>query len=481
MSGASATTEQANLPASPPPIEPGVELGLVEWGNLALRAGRVNTNYPHMAWLLRFDEELTAQELKDEARRLGTNPYGFGRRLVSSRLPGGRMRWRQCDNVPPVEFNEHGVKDWRDWVEGKLGRRLDPEYDNGWAFIACTTAEGGTVVLVLMHHLFGTARGIMEACFDFDTHDPLNGSTGFFFTGEHNYTLVAELKGLVERAKLAFIGVKITLKALPQTLREAARKRFEPEDIEKLQPPKGEDPTRHPLSANRVYARFETTNDHLNAVAGEYGGSAYTLCTAIETNLLRRARIARQGPVDRRIQLVLPVDLPEEEKRAKLANRGSDPDAEDLLLTAAVVVEGGQPSRGDLTLLRARMKQSYIAAGEDSTAVRGATDIARLLPEGVTYRFAEKAALAFDGCVSNVGDLPENFLKLGGHVAGHAEMIGFPIGNEMIGAVTKCGGNVVLNFCTDPARMGPDTNLNQWLAEELAAWNLATPERNDQA
>jgi hypothetical protein len=60
-------------------------------------------------------------------------------------------------------------------------------------------------------------------------------------------------------------------------------------------------------------------------------------------------------------------------------------------------------------------------------------------------------------------------------------MIGFPIGNEMIGAVTKCGGNVVLNFCTDPARMGPDTNLNQWLAEELAAWNLATPERNDQA
>jgi hypothetical protein len=472
------TTEQANLPASPPPIEPGVELGLVEWGNLALRAGRVNTNYPHMSWLLRFDEELTYAELQAEARRLGTNPYGFGRRLVKSRLPGGRMRWRQCDNVPQVEYEDHGVEDWRKWVESKLGRRLDPEYDNGWAFIACTTDEGGTVVLVLMHHLFGTARGVMEALFDFDTHDPLNGSTGYAFTREHNYTLAAELRGLLERATLAFKGLSTTLKALPQTLRTAARNRFEPEDETKLRPPKGEDPTRHPLSANRVYARWETSSEHLDALAGEYGGSAYTLCTAIEANLLRRARIARQGPVDRRIQLVLPVDLPEEEKRAKLANRGKDPDAEDLLLTAAVVVEGGEPTHGDLTLLRSRMKQSYIAAGEDSTAVRGATDIARLLPEAVTYHFAAKAALTFDGCVSNVGDLPENFRKLGEHVASNAEMIGFPIGNEMIGAVTKCGGNAVLNYCTDPARMGTDTDLNQWLADELAAWNLASPERN---
>jgi hypothetical protein len=472
MSGAAETTDFALLDADPPPIDPGVELPLIEWGNLALRAGRVNTNYPHMAWLLRFEEELTAEELEAEARRLGTNPYGFGRRLVASRLPAGRMRWRQCDNTPVVEFDDHGVDGWEAWVETKLGRRLDPQNDNGWALIACTTSDGGTVVLVLMHHLYGTARGIMEACFDFDTHDPLNGSTGYCFTREHNYTLGAELRGVFERAKLACIGLKITLRVLPQTLRAAAHKRFEPENPERLRPPRGEDRTRHPLSANRVYARYETSGEHLDAIAGEYGGSAYTLLTAIASNLLRRARIARQGPADRRIQLVLPVDLPEEEKRTKLANRGTDPDAEDLLVTAAVVVEGGEQTYGDLTLLRARMKQSYIAAAETSTAVRGANDIARLLPEPVTYHFAAKAAVAFDGCVSNVGDLPENFLRLGDHVASGAEMIGFPIGNEIIAALTRCGGNVVLTFCTDPARMGIDTNLDQWLDSELAAWGL---------
>lgn len=472
MSDVAETTEFALLETDAPPVEPGVELPLIEWGNLALRGGRVGTNYPHMAWLMRFEEALTVEELETEARRLGTNPYGFGRKLVASRLPAGRMRWRQCDNIPVVEYDDHGVDNWESWAQSKLGRRLDPQHDNGWAFIACTTSDGGTVVLVLMHHLFGTARGIVEACFDFDTHDPLNGSTGFHFTSEHDYTLGAELRGIVERPKLAFIGLNMTLRALPKTLRAAGRRRLETENPEKLRPPRGADPTRNPLSANRVYARYESSNEHLDAVAREHGGSAYTLLTAITSNIVRRARIARQAPADRRIQLVLPVDLPEEEKRAKLANRGTDPGAEDLLVTAAVVVDGGNQAYGDLTLLRARMKQSYIAAAETSTAVRGASDIARLLPEPVTFHFAVKAAVAFDGCVSNVGELSDNFLRLGDHVASSGEMIGFPIGNEIIAVLTRCGGKVVLNFCTDPARMGIDTNLDQWLHSELAAWGL---------
>ena len=39
--------------------DPGVEIPLVDWGSLALRAGRVGPVLPHMAWLLRFPDELT--------------------------------------------------------------------------------------------------------------------------------------------------------------------------------------------------------------------------------------------------------------------------------------------------------------------------------------------------------------------------------------------------------------------------------------
>ncbi len=463
---------QAGMLGGPPPVEAGVELPAIEWGNLALRAGRVAPNYPHMAWLQRFDDVVPADDLREEIRRLGTTPYGFGRRLKRSRVPGGRMRWRQCENVPQLELDPEPVTDWEAWVDSKLGRRLDPERGRGWAFLACHTTDGETVVLVLMHHLFGTARGIMDACFNADRHDPLTGSVGYTFTRDHDYTLAAELRGIGERIALGLKGLKMLVAALPGVLRKAIADRRRAEDPIALRPPRGNDPTRHPLTVNRVHARFETTNAHLDAVAAEHGGSANTLLTAIAANLVRRARVARGGPADRRIQLLLPMDLPDEEKRAKLERVGKDPDAEDLLVTAAVVVEGGEPVRGDLTQLRARMKRSYIEAAETSSAVRGAGDMARLLPERVTYAFAEKAAVSFDGCVSNVGELPSAFTWLGPHQAVETEMIGFPIGNELMSVITRSKDNIVLTFTIDPARMGINTDLRQWLAEELSAWGI---------
>src|ERR1700746_617045 len=75
--------------------DPGVEIPLVDWGSLALRAGRFGPVLPHMAWLLRFGDEVTEQTLAEEARRMAATPYGLGRRIVSPRVPGGRHRWRQ--------------------------------------------------------------------------------------------------------------------------------------------------------------------------------------------------------------------------------------------------------------------------------------------------------------------------------------------------------------------------------------------------
>jgi hypothetical protein len=194
---------------------------------------------------------------------------------------------------------------------------------------------------------------------------------------------------------------------------------------------------------------------------------------AITSNMLRRARIARGGRIDRNIQLVIPMDIPEEQKRQKLANVGKEPGTEDLLITAALVLPGGTPAHTELGQIKARTKEAYIADSQTPTAMRGAMDFARFFPERLTYFFAAKAATAFDGCASNVGHLPENFQFLGEHEAIATEMIGFPIGNELMSAITRSGGEVALTFMTDPARMGENKDLRQWLAEELAAWGIS--------
>ncbi|MBJ7355442.1 MAG: hypothetical protein JHC98_11515 [Thermoleophilaceae bacterium] len=469
------TTDADLRTASSPPAVPGVELPLIEWGNLALRAGRVGTNYPHMAWLQRFDGSVSIDDLEAEARRIGTNPYAFGRRLKKSRFPGGRMRWTQVANVAPVEFNSEPVEDWRAWVDSVLGRRLDPERDHGWAMLACETTDGDTIVLVLMHHLYGTARGIMDACFNSAEHDPLTGSTGFTFTHEYDYSAFAELRGIWDRIRLGFVGLGMALRAIPIAIKKArsAPKAAAPGLPTPLRAARGSDPTRKDLSPDRVYACYRAPAAEVEAAAAAFGGSSNTLLTAITANMLRRARIARGGPVDRNLQLVIPMDIPEEQKRHKLANIGKEPGTEDLLITAALVLPGGAPAHTELGQTKARTKEAYIADSLTPTAMRGANDVARFFPERLTYFFAAKAATAFDGCASNVGELPENFRFLGEHEAVETEMIGFPIGNELMSALTRSGGDIAMAFMTDPARMGDNTDLRQWLAEELAAWGIS--------
>jgi hypothetical protein len=385
------------------------------------------------------------------------------------------MRWTQCENVAPVEFNSEPVDDWRAWVDSVLGRRLDPERDHGWTMLACETTDGDTIVLVLMHHLFGTARGIMDACFNSGEHDPLQGSTGYTFTNEYNYSASAELRGIRDRIRLGFVGLANALRAIPIAIRKA---RSAPEPAAPglptpLRAARGSDPTRNELSPDRVHAVYRTPEARLEEVAAQFGGSSNSLLTAIAANMLRRARIARGGSTDRNIQLVIPMDIPEEQKRHKLANVGKEPGTEDLLITAALVLPGGSPAYTELGQIKARTKEAYIADSQTPTAMRGATDFARFFPERLTYFFAAKAATAFDGCASNVGQLPENFQFLGDHKAVATEMIGFPIGNELMSAITRSGGEVALTFMTDPARMGENTDLRQWLSEELEAWGIS--------
>lgn len=145
-------------------IDPAAAIPVADWGNLVLRAGRFGPILPHMAWLLRFPDEISRDALEQEARRLAATPYGFGRRIAPRRLPGGGPRWLAARALPPVVLAETaatGPSGLAAWLDRQLAIPLDPEHDAGWRLAATPTDDGGTAVLVACHHLFGTGPGIL--------------------------------------------------------------------------------------------------------------------------------------------------------------------------------------------------------------------------------------------------------------------------------------------------------------------------------
>jgi diacylglycerol O-acyltransferase len=454
--------------------DPGVEIPLVDWGSLALRAGRVGPVLPHMAWLLRFPDEVTEQTLTEEARRMAETPYGLGRRIAPPRVPGGRHRWRQEPTPPTVSVRPRplaGADALSAWLDRELGVPLDPERDAGWRISAARMTDGGTAVLVAAHHLFGTGGGIVGALYGDGDVDPTAGTTEATFSSANDFTIWREALGVGDRFRLGLLGAGRAMGAAAATLRggsgpdEPDRPDFPPA----IKPSRGRDRTRRPPSNLRVAAIGTVPADAWDGAAARCGGTGNTLVAAVAANLLRRARLARGARMDRTLRVLLPVDLTDREI-AHIVHRSSGPAA--AMTTAEVVLPGGPPVHRELATLRTAMKTAFIRDSGRVPAVRGAGDVMRLLPESLTFKAAARAAVRFDGCASNVGSVPPRMLRLGPHVATEAAMLGFPIGNEAITALIRYGDSVALTVVTDPLRLGPAPDLREWLDEELAAWGL---------
>jgi len=464
-------TPVVSAPASPT-LDPAAAIPLADWTSLALRAGRVGPILPHMAWLLRFPDAVSQEELEQEARRLASTPYGFGRRVAPPRLPGGRPRWVPAPEPPPVEVASTpaiGPAGLATWLDRQLGVPLDPEHDAGWRIAATPTDDGGTAVLVSCHHLFGTGGGIVRALYGDDVDDPTAGTTETPFTDASSFTTWEEARGLAERFRLGLRGAAQVPRELAAGLRKLRRRDVPAADPAPLKPPRGRDRTRREPSNLRVAAIASVDAAAWDQAAAQRGGTGNTLLAAVAANLLRRARIARGGRADRTLRLLLPIDLRDRDL-AESAALTSGPSAQ--MTTAAVILPGGGPEHGDLRELRARMKAAFVADTGTAPVVRGAGDVMRLLPEAVTFQFAAHAAKQFDGCASNVGPVPERMLHVGPHRATDATMLGFPIGNEALTALIRHGDRVAVSVVTDPLRLGPAADLREWLAEELEAWGL---------
>jgi diacylglycerol O-acyltransferase len=461
-------TAAAGVPATYA-IDPSAAIPLADWASLALRAGRVGPNLPNMGWVVRFPDEIPREELEAEARRLAATPYGFGRRIAPPRLPAGRPRWVPAPEAPPIVLAEAptiGSAGLAAWLDRQLGVPLDPEYDAGWRLAATPVDDGGTVVVVSCHHIFGTARGLLDTLYG-DDEDPTVGTTETPFTSASRFTTCDEARGIAERIRLGMRG----LAQLPGELASALRERGDGASAAgpaPLKAPRGRDRSRRPSSGLRAVAIASFPAVAWDDAAARRGGTGNTLLAAVTANILRRARIARGGPVQRALRVLLPVDL--RERDVAMGTASSGPAAQ--LTTAAVLLPGGPPAYGDLRDVRARMKAAFLADTGTAPVVRGAGDAARLLPEPLTFQFAAHAAKSFDGCASNIGAVPGGMLTIGPHEASDAAMLGFPIGNEALVALIRYGDRLTIAVATDPDRLGPAADLRARLVEELAGWGL---------
>lgn len=455
--------------------EPAGEIPLADPASLALRAGRMGPVLPHMGWMIRFPDVVDEADLAAEAVRLAMSPYALGRRVRRARLPGGRHRWvvsRQPSEVrvPGERLDQRGLEAW---LDGELVRPLDPEHGLGWHLSAVHTAEGDTVVLVLVHHLFGTGPGILHAAYGDGSGPPWRATTEMEFGPGNTYDLGDELRGIGERLHLGVLGAARlaadAVRRLPSTRVRRRTATTVEADPPPLRPARGVDPTRRGPSSRRVAAVTSLPAPRWDAAAGERGGTGNTLLAAVAANLVRRARRNRGGDVGRPVRLVLPVDLGEDPVGAR-RDGASGPRAP--MTTASVVFPGGDPDHRDLTVMRRWMKAAFQIDSDTAPPVRGINDAARLLPESLTIRLAKRGALAFDACASNPGMVPAGAYRLAGHRARDCAVIGFPIGMDLIVVLSRTADTVCVSTMADPGRLGPGADYRAWFREELGAWGL---------
>ena len=84
---------------------------------------------------------------------------------------------------------------------------------------AARTADGGTAVLISVHHLFGTGGGIFGALYGDGGLDPTVGTTEAVFSSANDFTVGREALAVGNRIRLGLPGAGRLVSAAPAALR----------------------------------------------------------------------------------------------------------------------------------------------------------------------------------------------------------------------------------------------------------------------
>ena len=448
-----------------------MEVPLVDHGALMLRAAQSTPVQPNMGWVLRFDTEVGLAELQQEAARLAASPFALGRRLRGPRVPGARPRWQLATTPPEVALVETPLDADRlaTWLDDEVSRTHDLQHGAGWQLSAARTADGGTVVVTTMSHLFGAGKDVLDACFGEQPEIDLDAlPAGIPWWLDEPRDIGARL----------WTGVRGTVR-LGREVTEATIGRRRPTgDLGTLARPlaglRDRDPSRGRTSRRRVAATATVDATAWDERAAAEGGNATTLQVALAADLARGARLARGGPAARPVRLIVPVDMSDRLEAPSSAGTVGPV----MLTSATVVLPGGPPVRGDLATVRGATRRALATAARDVreagrvAIAPGVVDAMKLLPDRVSLAAALAVHGSYDAAASNVGTLPPGIWQLGRHTATDVALLAFPLGSDLSVAMARGDGSVQLSVVAQPSRLGGGPALRDRLAAELDAWSL---------
>ena len=359
------------------------------------------------------------------------------------------------------------------WLADELSVNHDPERAAGWRLAATTDAEGATVVVITVNHLFGTGRDIATTVYGGLPMNSMNGSNGD--SASASQVVLEQLGDSADRLRRGAVGMlRLTRDVALLPVRREVHG-----DLADLRKPlaalRDRDPSRGRASARRVGATVRIEQEAWAEALRRHEASNTALQIGICANVLREARISRGAAPDRPLRLIVPVDL---------ADRSAAPAAAATvgpiqLTSATVVLPGGRPRHGDLTEVRDRLRQAVSRALEEVKVTGrvpvapGVIDAMRLLPDALTSRVMFGVHAHYDGAVSNVGPLPPGMLRMGEHTASDAFMMAYPLGSDAAFGFATHGGAVALGAVADPSRLGAGPPLRERIVAELDRWEVS--------
>lgn len=440
---------------------------LDDHASLYVAASQSDHHRPCIGLTHRFAEPISEATLRRWTTELAGNPKGFGRRVVSPRVPGARPRWEPNTAPPPLHYVNEPLSDYElgRFVEDEVSSTPDPAGAGGWRVAAARTVDGGTLVTMWVNHAYGDARGILATAFGVTEEDHADAGHQPYATPH----VAAELGEVARRLRHGVGGAV----RLGWDAAGSWRSSSQASEVSRLAPTIAALWARDRGVGTRSGLRHVSTAriglDDWKQVARANGGSNTALLLAVVRNMVNGARQARGETEIRPMRILVPVDL-----RGR-ANRPSDKTA-NAAGAAMVTLEGDGHGRNELGELRAVLRQAIDDACQEAetatnTAPPGMVDAMRLLPSGVANR-AAVAAQATDGVASNVGLIPQEVCRIGSHVATETHFLGGPMMTDLTIVLAQSEEHMSIGVVADAARLGPGGALADRLAGELDAWDL---------
>ncbi|WP_338893047.1 hypothetical protein [Rhodococcus sovatensis] len=419
-------------------------------------------------WLL--DTAVSGDEL--EELRTNLSEGLLARRVESPTLPTARHRWVTSAVSLPLELASSPIPSDAVlcWAEQRVVEDLDPEAGVGWQLAAAPMSGGGMVVSLACSHMVADGAAMVEAIRransgnrGVDSRDLGEGPSLFGGIIEDLADTVGEVKPIM---KWVADRVVATATSAFSSSKDPApgSGRIDPPRRQDADPVVG--PWRPP------YVVVECSATEWKAAAAEWGGTSNSLFIAVMTAISEALGRAMPGDV---LRWSLPY---------------SDRDPLDIDSNSTKIIPVRVPvaerQDQDLTRIRKASKAAFTdfaarqKAGVSSQAIP--LSLVQMLPDAVVARLPMPSDGA-EGLCSNLGELPEDFITIGGVRARSVAARATYAGADAEFARTLGGGSTAWATETDeaititvhgmdPDRMVTDNAVRDVVADVLLRWEI---------